>query len=221
MAAPLLPAQPRSKGPHVGEATRSDPGVNASRASRRPRPHACAQATAAALVLRVRARGGTGCRRRHLVGNPPQGVPAYGSGAGITNRVGDPALFRLTFPLGRSRQAAYRSWPWHRTWAPGRRGVTVRPYASSGGPYLAARAVHRGHCHTFGPAAGSTLIVGPGTHDQLILVVCSSQVGKIVVTGAMLTYRDGVRFGRQHIGMATTATFTRSGVQAPVTGASR
>lgn len=144
----------------------------------------------------------------------PNVFPDYGNGAGITNRVGDPALFGLTFPVVRNR--------------PGRIHIlAVAPHLGSGPPGAAVTAMHcaggnigtargrvRASCHTFGPAAGSTLIVGPGTHDQLILVVRSSHVGKVVVTGATVTYRDGVRFGRQHIGTATTATFTRSGFQA-------
>lgn len=172
-------------------------------------------AAVAAVVIRVRARGGAGCPRRSLVGNPPGVFPAYGNGAGITNRVGNPALFGLTFPVVRDQPGRIHilAVAPHLGSAPP--GATVTAMHCAGGNLVTGRGPVRANCHTFGPAAGSTLVVGPGTHDQLILVVRNSEVGEVVVTGAAVIYRDGVRFGRQHIGMVTTATFTRSGFRAP------
>jgi len=145
----------------------------------------------------------------------PSVFPAYGNGAGITNRVGDPALFGLTFPVVRDQPGRIHILAVTPHLGPAPPGATVTAMHCVGGNIGVDRGRVRASCHTFGPAAGSTLIVGPGTHDQLILVVRSPQVGDVVVTGATVTYRDGVRFGRQHIGMATTATFTRVGFQAP------
>lgn len=142
----------------------------------------------------------------------PSAFTAYGNGASITNRVGDPALFGLTFPVrdqpGRIHILAVTA---HLDSGPP--GASVTAMHCAGGNLVVGRGRVRTSCATFGPAAGSTLSVGRRTHDQLILVVRSRQLGKVVVTGATVTYRDGVRFGRQHIGMANTARFTRAGFQ--------
>jgi hypothetical protein len=101
----------------------------------------------------------------------PNVFPAYGNGASITNKVGDPALFGLTFPVVRSRPGHIHILAVAPHLGSGPPGATVTAMRCAGGNIGVDRGSVSANCHKFGPAAGSTLTVGPGTHDQLILVL--------------------------------------------------
>lgn len=147
----------------------------------------------------------------------------FGDGAATTTAPGVPALFVVSWPDDQGSRA-------HTIHV-----LAVTPRISSAPPATSIRSVWcsrrwkdgaivagRGSlqtsCLDARPATGTALKVGHRSGEQLLLVVRRTQPGRVVVDGATVTYRTGLRFGRQHVGVVSTARFVRDGAGRPTRG---
>ncbi len=147
----------------------------------------------------------------------PAVYPDYSGDVAILNKVGQPALFAVTYPTVRDRPGEVHvlATAAHVTSAPPGSKLNVEVVYCAHGHVGVGRGSLAKSCGWYRSAAGSTQQLGRGAEGQLLLVVSCNRPGKVVVDGMTVTYRDGIRFGRQHFDVRAIARFTRTGYHAP------